>query len=125
MNLLTILIIKELAQFGINLSRIKEATESLNRGLLNHPGWWDPHGEGSLLPKNPQPGDVIIPQDPAKLRYYLVGYDLHTDRGLFGYVIINEDEPLPLYMRERIMARHNTAVVVDVTSALEKVKKLL
>jgi DNA-binding transcriptional MerR regulator len=127
-NLLEILVIRELVQFGITLSRIKQgmAMRTLNAmGLIRHPEFWNPEAkEGSLIPENPQSGTLMIYESPAKIRFYLVGYDVHADYGHFAAMTCGADSPINVRMKE-YGKRYTTAVVVDVTDVRDKIIKLL
>jgi DNA-binding transcriptional MerR regulator len=124
-NLLEILVIRELVKLGLNLSRIKQAMNAVksgSMGLLGHSEFWNSKAkEGSLIP---QPGMFL---NPAEAGVYLIGYDVHTDHGWFAaFVTKGKNDPIDLWMTNLDHhLRCTTAVVIDVTSARDKVRKLL
>ena len=124
-NLLEILVIRELVKLGLNLSRIKQAMNAVksgSMGLLGHSEFWNPKAKEDLSIR--QPGMFL---NPAEVGVYLIGYDVHTDHGWFAaFVTKRKTDPIDLWMTNPDHhLRCTTAVVIDVTSARDKVGKLL
>lgn len=116
-NLFEILISRELAQLGISLARIKEAIRFLDRTGETSRVYGDIHQDPSL------PGSWRL-HDQEGTRCYLIAFDIQTDLGHFALMFKKDNDPVDVDMRD-IHRRYSTAIVLDVTGLLDKVKKFV